>query len=508
LAILRISIFIVAASGLLYELLIATVASYLLGNYVMQFSLVVGLFLFSTGIGSYASRYVGENLLTAFIAVELALAFVGGFSSLALIWAYVLIPWFIPCMVAVVFLCGAAVGLELPLMVRLLRRQNGLRASVSDAMALDYIGALLACLLFPLVLLPQLGIARTAIAAGMVNSAAAMLLLWQSPVAVSRKRALWICAATVTVLLGLGFMEGSELTDRAEDRLYGDQIIHRQSSPYQRIVVTRWGDIVSLYLDRQLQFSSIEEAIYHEALVHPAMSLARNPARILVLGGGDGLALREVLKYPSVARVDLVDIDPAMTDLFRAHPMLKTLNGGALDSPKVTIHHMDAMSFLERTDATWDVILADFPDPFHESLAKLFSRGFYLLAGTRVSADGVFATSVLPPPVFLESYSCVLNTITNALGEGARTPLYVVPYHRRVFAFGRVAFILASRSHFRPEDLRVAVPTRTSVGDSLAQWFEAANGVPPVKTEINRMDRPILSGLTYREKRASTTYGR
>ena len=507
-AILRFSIFIVAASGLLYELLIGTVASYLLGNYVMQFSLVVGFFLFATGVGSFASRYIKEDLLTAFIAVELALALVGGFSGLVLVWAYVLVPWFIPCMVAVVFLCGTAVGLELPLMVRILRQQSDLRASVSDAMALDYVGALLACLLFPLLLLPQLGVSRTAIAAGIANAIAAMLLLWRRPFSVSRQRTLWLSATMVSAMLVLGLMVGGRLTDMAEDRLYRDKIIHRESSQFQRIVVTRWGEIVSLFLDRQFQLSSIEESIYHEGLVHPAMSLARNPARVLILGGGDGMALREVLKYPSVAKVDLVDIDPAMTNLFRAHPILKELNGGALDSPKVAIHNVDALSFLEGTDATWDVILADFPDPFHESLAKLFSRGFYLRAGSRVSANGVFATSVLPPPEFLRSYSCILNTIRNSLEENARAAFDVVPYHRRVFAFGRISFILASRNRFRPEDIRVAVPTRTSVGEGIREWFDPANGIPPVETEINRMDRPILSGLAYLEKRAYMTNGR
>lgn len=507
-AILRFSIFIVAASGLLYELLIGTVASYLLGNYVMQFSLVVGFFLFSTGVGSYASRYIKEDLLTAFIAVELALALVGGFSSLMLVWAYVLTPWFIPCMVAIVFLCGAAVGLELPLMVRILRRQNDLRASVADAMALDYVGALLACLLFPLLLLPQLGVSRTAIVGGMANAFAAMLLLWRRPISVSSQGTLWLSAITVTATLVVGLVVGGQLTDMAEDRLYRDKIIHRESSQYQRIVVTRWGEVVSLFLDRQFQLSSIEESIYHEGLVHPAMSLARNPVRVLILGGGDGLALREVLKYPTVAKVDLVDIDPAMTNLFRAHPILRELNGGSLDSPKVAIHNVDAMSFLEGTDATWDVILADFPDPFHESLGKLFSRGFYLLVGSRVSADGVFATSVLPPPAFLKSYSCVLNTIRNALEENARAPFSVAPYHRSVFAFGRVSFILASRIRFSPEDIRVAVSTRTSVGEGVREWFNPANGVPPVETQINRMDRPILSGLAYHEKRAYLTNGR
>jgi len=507
LAILRFSIFAVSASGLVYELLIATVASYLLGNYVMQFSLVVGLFLFSTGVGSYASRYIENDLLTAFVTVELALAFVGGFSGLVLIWAYVLVPWFIPCMIVVVFLCGAAVGLELPLMVRVMRGKHDLRASVSDAMALDYIGALAACLLFPLLLLPHLGVSRTAIAAGMVNAVAAMLLLWRRPAPVSRRPALWLSAALIVAVLFFGLVAGGRLTDMAEDRLYRDKIIHRGSSQYQRIVVTQWRDVVSLYLDRQFQFSTAEEMIYHEALVHPAMSLARKPARVLILGGGDGLALREVLKYPSVAKIDLVDIDPAMTGLFRAHPTLKKLNGGSLDSPKVSIHHMDAMSFLEGTDATWDVVLADFPDPFHESLAKLFSRGFYLLAGNRVADDGVFATSVLPPPAFLMSYSCVLNTIRNALDETSLAPFRVVPYHRSVFAFGRVSFILASRNRFSPEDIHVSVPTETSVESGLHDWFDPAKGVSPVETQINRMDRPILAGLAYAEKRALMANG-
>ena len=136
------------------------------------------------------------------------------------------------------------------------------------------------------------------------------------------------------VLLLAAFVGAGRFVTFLENQLYQDEILLAEDTPYQRLVVTRWRQDVRLYLNGHLQFSSVDEYRYHEALVHPAMCLAERRANILILGGGDGLAAREVLKHEGVERIDLVDIDPAVTGLFRDHPMLSRLNRGSLRHPR------------------------------------------------------------------------------------------------------------------------------------------------------------------------------
>jgi len=162
----------------------------------------------------------------------------------------------------------------------------------------------------------------------------------------------------------------------------------RESTPYQRIVVTSQHGTVRLFLNGNLQFNSRDEYRYHEALVHPAMAAAGAPRRVLVLGGGDGMALREILRYRSVEQVTLVELDPAMTALFSRQPMLTALNGDALHSPKLRLVNADAFGWLEQHDEQFDVIVVDFPDPSNYALGKLYSTSFYELVDLHLAASG------------------------------------------------------------------------------------------------------------------------
>ncbi|HET7840922.1 MAG TPA: polyamine aminopropyltransferase, partial [Terriglobia bacterium] len=313
---LFISVLLIAACGLIYELIAGTLASYLLGDSVLQFSTVIGCYLFAMGIGSALSRYVNRGLVYRFIWVEMMVAVVGGFSSAILFLAFAYTQAFEVALYVIVVAIGVLVGLEIPLLMRIVRGRYQFRDVVAHVLTFDYLGALGASLLFPILLVPRLGLVRSAMLFGIVNAAVALWSTFLFAEQLASARALRAFSLAVLCVLGIGMAEARHITTAAEDNIYADEIILSRDTRYQHIVLTRFKDDLRLFLNSHLQFSSRDEYRYHESLVHPGLSAVPTPRRVLVLGGGDGLAVREILKYPSVETVSLVDLDPDMTKLF------------------------------------------------------------------------------------------------------------------------------------------------------------------------------------------------
>jgi spermidine synthase len=441
------SVFLVAACGLVYELLIATVSSYLLGSSVTQFSISIGLFVGSMGLGSWLSQQVEKRVLAKFCVLELVLGVVGGVSTTLLFWAYTLGPFYWVVLLGLLVLIGTLVGIELPLLVRLLDGYGQLKTIVAQALSFDYLGCLAGSVAFPLLLLPVLGLTRTSFAVGLVNLGVAAYVLRLFQHRINARTALVVCGVAA-VLLGAGFMQSTRLLGLLERNLYEDEIIFSKQTPYQRIVVTRWRTDLRLFLDGNLQFSSVDEHRYHETLVHPAMTLSASRRDVLVLGGGDGLAIREVLRYPDVERVTLIDLDPEMTRLGRGFPIISELNRRAFEDPRVRVVNADAYRFLEQSADRYGVILTDLPDPNGDALAKLYSTEFYRLARRHLAKGGVFVTQATSPFFSRESFWCIHRSVRDA---GFRT----IPLHVYVPSFGDWGFILGAE---RPLDLKSAVP--------------------------------------------------
>lgn len=481
------SIFFVAACGLIYELLIATVSSYLLGSSVTQFSLAIGIFIGAMGVGSHLSQRVDRRLLGVFILSEIALGVLGGASVGLLFGTYAAGTLYWVALYGTLVAIGALAGLELPLLTRLLRRYGSLRAVIAQALSFDYVGALVGSLLFPLLLLPTLGLMRTAFLVGLLNIGVAVWNTWtfrarlQAPGGV-----LALCAATGAVL-ATGFAFSLQAVGLLESRLYDDEIIYSEQTPHQRIVITRWKEDVRLFLDGNLQFSSLDEYRYHETLVHPAMALAPVTAEVLILGGGDGLAVREVLKYPGVKRVTLIDIDARMTRLGRTFPAIVALNSGALRDPRVRIVHQDAHRFLENTAQLYDVILGDLPDPNSDVLAKLYSVEFYKLIQRHLAASGVFVTQATSPFFARDAFWCIAATI-------AESGLETAPYHTYVPSFGDWGFVLAAPRKLRPATAAIPVPTRYLTPALLREMFVWGKDVGAVPVDVSTLDRPAILG--------------
>ncbi|MGH9627972.1 MAG: polyamine aminopropyltransferase, partial [Bryobacteraceae bacterium] len=275
--VLFISVFLIAACGLVYELIAGAIASYLLGDSVLQFSTVIGSYLFAMGIGSHLSRFIARGLVARFISIELLVGLIGGFSSSMLFLAFAYTESFRLLLYLLVLLIGTLVGLEIPLLMRILRERFQFRDLVAHVLTFDYLGALGASLLFPLLLVPHLGLVRSAMLFGMINAAVALWSTFLFRDQIGGSGGLRVSSILVLVVLTAGFAGADRISDVADNNLYADDVILSRSTRYQRIVITRWKDDVRLFLNGHLQFSSRDEYRYHEALVHPGLAAIPAP---------------------------------------------------------------------------------------------------------------------------------------------------------------------------------------------------------------------------------------
>ncbi|MER7756444.1 polyamine aminopropyltransferase [Kitasatospora sp. NPDC097643] len=390
--------FVCAACGLVYELELVALGDYLLGDSVTQTSVVLSVMVFAMGLGSLLAKRLTRRPATAFALVECALALTGGLSVLALYSCWAWIGRYQAAMVGLTCLIGILIGAEIPLLMTLIqriRREDAGRAA-ADLFAADYVGALIGGLAFPFLILPGLGPGTGALVTGAVNAvagAAVVLWLFREEPAPRIRLLLWGGCTLVLAVLGAA-AAGSDAVERAaRHALYGAQVRYATRSRHQEIVLTGPAEgPLRLYLDGRLAVCGPDEYRGNEALVHPAMA-AGPDARILLLGGGDGLALREVLRHRGVRSVQLVDTDPAVTRLARTDPGLAALAGHSLDDPRVRTTAANPMAWLRGApaDRTYDVVLADLPAPAEGGPATFHTQEFYGLATRLLSPGGRIA---------------------------------------------------------------------------------------------------------------------
>jgi len=486
---LILAVFVVASCGLAYELIAGALSSYLLGDSILQFSTIIGCYLFAMGVGSHLSRYVkDEDVLTRFVDIELLVGLLGGLSAMALfvVFAWLSAP-FRTVLYALVFSIGVLVGMEIPLVMRALNDgDTKFSELVSRVLTFDYLGALAVSVLFPLLLAPRLGLSRTALLFGIANVAIAFWTIHRFRDRLKQVGGRILRASLVMVTLVVGFFFADTLTHWSERGMYGDEIVHAVTTPYQRLVITRWKDDLRLYINGNLQFSSRDEHRYHEALVHPMMESLPWAKNVLLLGGGDGLALREVLRYPTVQKVTLVDLDHRVTDLFRTSEPLVALNKGSFSDPRVTVVNQDAALWLEQSgDAMFDAVIVDFPDPSNFSLGKLYSVPFYRGLLRHVAAHGMVVVQSTSPYFAPRAYWSIDATLKEA---GFRT----WPYHAYVPSFGEWGFVLASQDGAFVPPERYRLPMRFLDAETTREMFRFAADMPHPVVEANRLNNQSL----------------
>lgn len=490
--VLLFSVFIIASCGLIYELVAGALSSYLLGDSVTQFSTVIGVYLFAMGCGSWASKYITRGLIKRFIEIELMVGLVGGFSAALLFFIFASngAP-FQGALYLLVFIIGVLVGLEIPLVMRILQEELTLKELVSQVLTFDYLGALAVSLAFPIFLVPHLGLIRTSLAFGLMNALVAVWATWIFKDKLNRLTPIFVQCGIVISLLVTGLVFANQITRFAEEKLFDDEIIFSKSTRYQRMIITQWHDDTRLFLNGNLQFSSRDEYRYHEALIHPALSAIASPKRVLVLGGGDGLAVREILKYPSIEQVTLVDLDSEMTNSFSQHPKLRALNHDAFHSSKVKIISDDAFVWLDKHHDFYDFIVVDFPDPTNFSLGKLYSDTFYKLVASHLSQHGLIVIQSTSPLYARQSFWCIHNTIKSA-------GLQTAPYHALVPSFGEWGYVIAGfKPYTTPNNIDIK-GLKFITPQLLPSLFEFPLDMQALPSEINRLNNQAL--VHYYEK--------
>jgi spermidine synthase len=442
-----------AACGLIYELVLLTLSVNLTGGGITQTSLIVAGYVAALGAGALLAKPFLAHAATVFVAVEILLGIAGGLSAVTLYVAFSFYGTSTSILVAATAVLGILVGAEVPLLMTLLQSGRSPDAQstgkvLANLNAADYAGALMGGLAWPFVLLPLAGQVRGAALTGMVNLVAAAIVaafLLRAQLSTAARYAAMGTLLAAATLLGVLIVRSADIEVTARQRLYADPIVAAVQSNYQQIALTERDGDIRLYLDGDLQFSSLDEHRYTETLVHPA--LARDPRRVLILGGGDGLATRDVLRHPSVREVVQVELDPAVIEL--ATTRLAELNDGSLRDPRVHLVIDDAFRWLREPPAQgFDAVIVDLPDPDTPALGRLYSTEFYGLVTRALNPGGLLVVQSGSPYSTPTAYWRIVSTVSSA-------GLAVTPYHVHVPSFGDWGFVLAQRGGL-PSELRLS----------------------------------------------------
>ncbi|MFC5049399.1 polyamine aminopropyltransferase [Rubritalea spongiae] len=529
--ILGLVIFIMGGCGLAYEYTFSKIAADLIGNSVQQWAIVIAVMLFCMGMGAEIQKWISnKKLLNSLIYSQLLLATLGGFGPLLMLLAFSYFPYhFALVQYSLISVIGILIGFEIPLISRLNEAySDNIRTNLATVLKMDYIGALIGALLWVFLLPKFFTLHETAYILAYISIFTA-LLCWFFFKAKSNYLPLIVSITTIAIIT-TGFLRSDQWSIHAEQNLYRDRVVFTHTSPYQHIVLTEslTGNL-RCFINGHIQFSADDEHIYHEQLVHPAFLLNKNAKRILILGGGDGMAAREVLKYPQVEEIVLVDLDPAMTELATNHPILSTLNNNSLKNQrltqlpakgisasqetaltqpaqrrikhvdtsavKLTIRNIDASKYIRTATGQFDIIILDFPDPSGPELAKLYSLHFYGELKNKLAADGIIIQQSTSPYQAKEAFLCIGRTM-------AKAGFSTLPIHDHVPSFGEWGWWIASHSSiYSPNALKerlqqtenISVPTKYLTPDRMrAATYFGKNQLHSEFKDINTLSNSAV----------------
>ncbi len=485
------TVFIAGLCSIVYELLISTTSSYFLGDSVKQFSLTIGIYMAAMGLGSYLTKFLKDDLIDWFVRIEVMLGIVGGASVPIL---YFVFDWLSTeeyqfIMFSLTALIGVLTGFEIPILVRVLKSYYPLKSNLAYVLSLDYVGALVATLLFPFLLLPFVGTFKTSLIFGLVNIALGFLIyrFFTKEFNLKRKKSIEALAFVSLISFSLLAFFSNKLLNHWEDNFFTSKIVYTEQTPYQNLVLTKNKEDLRLYINRIIQFSSMDEYRYHEALALVPMQAAPYHENVLILGGGEGLLAREVLKHSKVKSITIVDLDAAVFDIGKNNVWLKKLNEGALTNPKVKLVSEDAFTFIKNTNQKFDIILSDLPDPSNESLARLYSDAFFKLAQSKLTGHGVFATQASSPFHTKKAYWCAFETLKSSGFE------HVYPYHCYVPSFGEWGFHIASQWPLEPANFEPQFQYKFLESTTVRNMFHFEKDIMnPGGILPNQLDQPTI----------------
>lgn len=528
--------FSTGASGLVNEYVLATITTYILGNSIEQFSIVIACMMLMMGVSGFVqSKMSDSNLLQKFIAVEVLMAILGGFAPLAIYASFgffehhfQFVHYFF------VLSVGFLIGFEIPLVMRIIEQQKiDLKTNLTIVYAMDYVGAFIGAIIWVKYLLKNFPLTEISfIVAGFNFIVAALTIIYFLNCKIIKKPLLQTALLLITAaLLIAGFMTNRDISHLLEQRFYEDPIVYKNTTKYQHLVITHNSDLndTRLYINGNTQFSSLDEVRYHDFLVHPLMAASPSIDHVLVLGGGDGLALREINKYKAIKTVTLVDLDPEMVNIASSNTILTALNNDSFKNAKVktsaanisepgtkkaiylsedtytteipefvasvTVYNIDADQFLKkRPDMKWDAVIIDLPDPSSIELSKLYSKQFYQSLRRYLSPNAFVSIQSTSPYHAKEAYLAIGSTLQAA---GFNT----LPYRQNIPSFGDWGYYLAWTNDETPLELKkrlsnlhdFSVNTNFITPELLAASFAFGKGELIAKTQcINALMEPCL----------------
>ncbi|MFY0686801.1 MAG: polyamine aminopropyltransferase [Cyclobacteriaceae bacterium] len=491
---LKVALFATGLAGIVSEYTLSTLATYFLGDSVFQWTMIVSIMLFSMGLGSRLSKRIDSNLLERFVLIEFALSVVASNVTVIVYTFFAFYGNTLFIIYSLSILIGLLIGMEIPLVIRLNDQFESLKVNISSALENDYYGSLAGGVFFAFVGLPILGLTYTPLILGVINFMVAIVfigVIWRE----IKERRSWLIAygVMVLVILSLTGIFSNDIVEWGDRIRFKDPVVYSEQSRYQKIVLTYSQGDYWLFLNGHQQLSTFDEALYHEPLVHPVMHLHKNPKSVLVLGGGDGAAVRELLKYPNVKKITLVDLDPAITELAKTHPVLTSINQGSLSHPKVEVINQDGFTFLDETTERYDVIIADFPDPRTVDLGRLYSREFYWLCNKALSEKGMLVTQAGSPYYAEAAFHCIQKSIEAA---GFKS----VPLHNQVLTLGEWGWVIGAKDQRRDykeelSETELVIATQWLTDEvlvSLVSFGKQVLKTTLADVKVNKLHDPVL----------------
>lgn len=391
------------------------------------------------GVGSQLSARVKRTTLQVFLVVELCLSLLISLSPLLIYSLAGQLPYIHILIYGFALLIGAAIGFEIPLVARLNDQFDSLDKNVSSILSYDYVGSLVGGLAFAFIGLPILGLKNSAFLFGALNLAGALLVYWVFGNKLELRKKVFVGFIGFTIVLLIAtFSISDQLVLYGEQSRFKDKIVHRVESKYQKLVVTKWKNHHWLYINGNLQTTTLDEHLYHEPMIHPVMSLVHQPKHILIIGGGDGFNVKELLKYPKVEQITVVDLDPEMTKLGKEYPPFVLANNNSLNHEKVTVLNQDGFVYLQNTDQFFDLIVIDLPDAKGVDLSKLYSKEFYQLASLHLRLNGYLITQSGNPYLATKAFYCIQKTMQAA-------GLNTLTLHNHVLSMGEWSWVIGAR---------------------------------------------------------------
>lgn len=437
---LKLALFATGLSGIVGEYILSTLATYFLGDSVFQWTMILSVMLFAMGVGSRISTSFNDKILEKFLIAEFCLSLLTSTAALATYFLIGSTEYIAVVIYGFSIAIGLLIGMEIPLVTRVNEENEELRTNIAGVMENDYYGSLIGGLFFVFIGLPYLGLTHTPFVLGGINFLVAIVLFVQlrKHITLFYQRVFSAVIPVLFVVLSFLSYNADEIVLYGEQKRYNDKVVFSEQTRYQKITITQWKEHYWLYLNGSKQLCTFDEWLYHEPLVHPAMQLTKDHRNVLILGAGDGCAIREVLKYDDVQQITLVDIDPEMTKIGKTNSIFTQMNDSSYYDDKVKVVNQDAFQFLEETDQFYDVMILDFPDPKSIDLNRVYTREFYTLCNRRLRPMGHIVTQAVSPYYTTKAFRSIEKTLG---ASGFET----LPIHNHVYSFGEWGWVIGSK---------------------------------------------------------------